>query len=192
MGNAWAFDPARLAELEAAGWEAYYARNWPRAFWLLVLLCREQFRLSWFSALRAAYYVTRASMAFAPKENDIPATKKYLAKFYFAAKGNPNLGYDPQQASELELRYWIVHRQLVGIPDKSGMIQALAELHSTLFGLPREQVRSSAELRATAAETVDRITSRSSPDPAQDWQRIRQYLTQAYSEILQALAGGKA
>ncbi|MBI2845598.1 MAG: hypothetical protein HYX86_03520 [Chloroflexi bacterium] len=189
MGKTWNFDPARLAELEAAGWEAYYARNWPRAFWLLVLLCREQFRLSWLSALRAAYYVTRASMAFAPKENDVPATKAYLEKFYATAKANA--GYDPQRAAELELRYWIVHRQLVGNPDKADMIQALAELHSTLFGLPMEKVHRSAELRSAAAETVDRITSRTSTDIAQDWNSIRHYLTQAYSEIRQALAGGK-
>lgn len=187
----WNFDPARLAELEAAGWEAYYARNWPRAFWLLVLLCREQFRLSWFSALRASYYVTRASMAFAPKDNDIPTTKTSLKKFYATAKANPNLGYDPEQAAELELRYWIVHRQLVGNRDKSGMVQALAELHRALFRLPLAKVQRSAELRSAAAEAVDRITGRTSTDIAQDWHMIRQYLTQAYTEIRQALAAGE-
>lgn len=188
MVATWSFDPARLAEVEAAGWEAYYARNWLRAFWLLVRMAREQFGLSWPFALRAAYYVTKASIAFAPKDNDLDSTRYYLGKFYHEAKSNPRLQYDAEKVADLELRYWIVHRELVGIPDKSGMIQALAELHSALFALPLAMVQRSAELRSVAAETVDRITSRASTDPDEDWQRIREHLTRAYTEIYQALA----
>ena len=63
------FDPERMAYLETEGWRAYYDRKWLRAFLLLATLCREQFRLPYVASLRAAYYATRASLAFAPRRH---------------------------------------------------------------------------------------------------------------------------
>ena len=34
-------DPDRVAYFERAGWQAYYDRNWPRVFWLMVQLNQE-------------------------------------------------------------------------------------------------------------------------------------------------------
>ncbi len=45
------FNPKQIAYYEKAGWEAYYDRNWPRAFWLLVQLNRAQFHMSRLTAL---------------------------------------------------------------------------------------------------------------------------------------------
>ena len=62
--------------------------------------------------------------------------------------------------------YWVVHRQLANArkaaPDHAGdiepMIASLAKLHAALFTAPPAAIRRSAEARAVAAATVDRIT----------------------------------
>ena len=76
-------EPAKVAYYEKAGWEAYYDRNWPRAFWLLVQLNRAEFRMGWPLALAAALDTVRASIAFAPLDrSDVPKATAYIQKFY--------------------------------------------------------------------------------------------------------------
>src|SRR5207244_736703 len=104
------FDPERMAYLETEGWRAYYDRKWLRAFLLLATLCREQFRLTYLSSLRAAYFATRASLAFAPRRNRPGLARAYLLKFYRLARPALDLDFDPERVADLELRYWVVHR----------------------------------------------------------------------------------
>jgi hypothetical protein len=47
-------------------------------------------------------------------------------------------------------------------------------------------MRPSAEYRALAAMTVDRITGHYTEDVPGDWRRIEQYLHQAYQAVLDA------
>ena len=106
-------DPGKIAYYEKAGWEAYYDRNWPRAFWLLVQLNRVEFHMSWPQALSAALDTVRASIAFAPLErSDVPKATAYIEKFY--AKAGRSLGQkaDAATLARLEMDYWVVHRRL--------------------------------------------------------------------------------
>src|SRR5688500_12802773 len=54
------FDPQRLGAQEQEMWEAYYYRQWPRLFSVLLQVTREQFGLSIAQALYAAYLGTMA------------------------------------------------------------------------------------------------------------------------------------
>ena len=67
------FNPDRVAYFEQAGWEAYYDRNWPRTFWLLVGLNREQFRMGWWLA---DYILARASPRFIESLCDFDSSAK--------------------------------------------------------------------------------------------------------------------
>ena len=184
-------DPGKIAYYEKAGWEAYYDRNWPRAFWLLVQLNRVEFRMGWPQALSAAMDTVRASIAFAPLErNDVPKATAHIEKFY--AKAGRSLGQktDAAALARLEMDYWVVHRRLAIArkqnPDDGGlgpMVISLANLHAALFGSTPERMRASAELRAKAAEAVDLITSKRSKDVAGDWRRVETYLKQAYEAV---------
>jgi hypothetical protein len=181
-------NPERIAYYEKAGWEAYYDRNWLRAFGLMVRLIETQFSVPFPRSLFAALYVVRASIAFAPRDNDLEATLRHLERFYrVAARANGSV-FDPRRAAELELRYWVVHRELAEAPslDKRPLVQSLAELHGALFGRTPAEMWSSAERRAAAAEAVDRITGRRSADVAADWRRVEECLRQAYQHIKQA------
>jgi hypothetical protein len=181
-------NPDQIAYYEKAGWEAYYDRNWLRAFGLMVRLIESQFRMPFPRSFLAALHTIRASIAFAPRDNDLDATLKHLERFYrMAARANHD-SFDPRRAAELELRYWVVHRELAQAPDldKRPLVQSLADLHAALFGHTPAELWASAESRAAAAEAVDRITGRRSADVDADWRRVEEYLRRAYRHIKEA------
>jgi hypothetical protein len=183
MGRTFRFDPDRVAYYEAAGWRAYYDRAWLRLMWLIVGLSREQFRIPFPVSLLAGYYTVRASTAWVPVNHDDRVVQGYLEKFYRIARRYSGLRFDPVRAGALEARYFDVHRDLVGKPDKSAFVQTLVELHGELFGITPEQARESAALRVRAAEAVDRITSKTSSDVAGDWRRLEEDLRRCYRSI---------
>ncbi len=190
MARHFVFDADKVAYYEKAGWEAYYDRNWPKTLWLMVKLNREQFHMSWPLALAAALDTVRAAIAFAPLDNDIAKAKYHLGAFFNKARRSVGIKTDAQTLAELEMDYWVVHRQLAlgrkQAPDEDDiepMIQSLARLHAALFDSSPGAMRRSAELRGLAAKTVDDITGQRSMDVAADWLRIEDYLRQAYQAV---------
>ena len=183
MANTFQFNPDRVAFFEANGWRAYYDRKWLKLLRLVVSLCQEQFRIPFPVSLLAAYYVTRASVAWVPLDHDEQKVQKFYEKFYRLAKRYSGFKYDPARVGALELKYNDIHRRLSGKPDKTEFIDAMIELHSALFGLTPEQARESAELRVLANNTVDLITSRTSSNPEADWAIVEEYLRQCYRSL---------
>lgn len=181
------FNPERVAYFEAAGWRAYYDRQWLKLLRLIVALCQEQFRIPFPTSLLAAYFVTRASVAWAPVDHDMTAVQTFYEKFYRLARRYSGLDFDPARAAALETQYNEVHRRLVGQADKREFIETMVQLHSDLFGITPEQARPSAELRVLANNTVDLITGRLSSDIEGDWAKLEEYLRQCYRSIAQAM-----
>jgi hypothetical protein len=150
--------------------------------------------MSWPTAFAAAMDIVRASMAFAPlNNNDVPKATHYLERFYSKARRTMNLTTPAKQLADLEMDYWVVHRELAleRIKDHAGgeiepMTQSLNRLHAALFDSTLEAMRPSAEYRSLAAKAVDRITGRYSDNVAADWREVEQYLRQAYTAVLEA------
>jgi hypothetical protein len=188
MATTFRMNPDRIAYFEAAGWRAYYDRKWLKMLRLIVALCQEEFHIPFPISLLAAYYTTRASIAWVPVDHDEQKVLAYLEKFYRIARRYSGLKFDPRHAAELELQYFDVHRRLVDAADKSEFVQTMVDLHSTLFGLSAAQVQKSAELRVLAADTVDLITNKKSTDVERDWAKLEEYLRQCYSSIQHELA----
>ena len=150
-----------MAHFEAAGWRAYYERDWLRLLRLLVALCQEQFRIPFPRSLLAAYYVVRASTAWAPLDHDPNTVRDYYRRFYAMARRWSGLTFDAARVADLELAYNDVHRRLSGGPtgEKGDFVRTMVELHSAIFGLTPRQARESARLRVMANNVVDGITS---------------------------------
>jgi hypothetical protein len=180
------FDPDMVARLEASGWKAYYAHDWLRAFLLLVRMDQEQFHIPFPRSLLGAYYTVRASIAFAPADHDaaLPAVRDYLRKFYALVAEVNGQQYDPDRVGDLELDYWIVHRQVAvaRATDYTPLVDSLAALHAAIFDSTPEQMRASAESRARSAAHVDLITSKRSTDEAADWRAVYFYLRRSYEQ----------
>jgi hypothetical protein len=180
------FDPDMVARLEASGWKAYYAHDWLRAFLLLVRMDEEQFHSPFPRSLLAAYYTVRDSIAFAPADHDaaLPAVRAYLREFYALVAEVNGQQYDPDRVGDLELDYWIVHRQVAvaRATDYTPLVDSLAALHAAIFDSTPERMRASAESRARSAAHVDLITSKRSTDEAADWRAVYFYLRRSYEQ----------
>lgn len=190
MATTFRLNPARVAYYEANGWRAYYEHNWLQLLRLIVGLCQEQFHIPFPASLLAAYYTTRASVAWAPLNHDVRKVQAYLHKFYSVARRYSGLQFDVERVAALELQYFDVHRRLsiAGQEDKSEFIHTMAELHSAIFGITPDQARESAEFRVVASNTVDLITSKTSTNPASDWAKLEEYLRQCYASIVRERA----
>src|SRR5947209_6187108 len=121
MATTFRLNPVRVAYYEANGWRAYYERQWLKLLRLIVGLCQEQFHIPFPASLLAAYYTTRASVAWAPVEHDVRKVQAYLHKFYSVARRYSGLQFDVERVAALELQYFDVHRRLsiAGQEDKS-------------------------------------------------------------------------
>lgn len=181
-------DPPALAYVETQGWRAYYDRAWPRAIGLMLQLNHDQFGLGWPAAVEASYYATRAQMAFAGTDNNVPLARAYLASYYGIIARERGLGWDPQSAADAEMRYWIIHRQVAQAPGKPApLVDALADLHALLFEIPPPAARASAVERTAAAQAVDRITGHRSLDVEADWREVEVRLGAGYDLIAAAM-----
>jgi hypothetical protein len=178
-------DPAAVAYYESAGWRAYYDRNWLCAFGLMVRLIETQFRVPFLRAFVAALWITRASIAFVPREHKLDIVLHHMEQFYRIVARTSGGAIDPRRVAELELRYWVIHRELAQTPERDNhpLVESLAELHAALFGRRPAEMWASGERRAEAAAAVDRITGRRSADVAADWRRVEECLRQAYQQI---------
>jgi hypothetical protein len=177
------FDAKQVAYYEVESWKCYYDRNWLKLFRLVVALNGTQFRIPFPMSLAATYYATRATVAFVPKEHDRNSVITYLEKFYRVALRYSGLSFDPREAAMWENEYWEAHRRLSGKPDKTDFIEAMTQLHATVFGLSPEQAAESAKFRVEANNVLDMITAHTSSDPASDWRRCEHLLTRCYASI---------
>src|SRR5205823_12757722 len=95
MAIGFQMNPVRIAHYEAAGWRAYYDRQWLKMLGLIVALCQEEFQIPFPMSLLAAYYTTRASLAWVPVDHDVQKVRTYLEKFYGIARRYSGLQFEP-------------------------------------------------------------------------------------------------
>jgi hypothetical protein len=181
------FDPDMVARIDASGWKAYYDHAWVRAFLLLVRINQEQFHIPFPRSIVAAYYTVRATVAFAPRDNAaaLEWVRGYLRKFYAIVAEVNDQQFDPDRVGDLELDYWVVHRNLAlaRAADYGPLVESLTALHAAVFSSTPERMRPSAESRARSAAHVDLITSKRSTDEAADWRAVYFYLRRGYEQV---------
>jgi hypothetical protein len=154
------FDPRAVGSLECRAWETYYRRKWGAAAVAFVRLVRAAFGMPWPRTLLGAWYVLRANMVWAPfPDNDPEAARAYMARFYALLRRTEHAGFDPRRASELEVEWWRAHREdqhARADGTSESLVKALQDVYSYTYGVPGEDVRQAAELRAEAMDVSDR------------------------------------
>jgi hypothetical protein len=188
------FDPDRLAELEVAGWRAYYSKRWAKMLVLLLQLSREQFGFSWPRALQAAYYIVRASVAWKPVDHDVKVVRRYLRKFYrLARQHGSRFQFEPKEVADAELRYWFVSRKYSTTPwrEDSPLIKTMTDLHAALFRISPEAAYPSGYWRARSLHELGIITGGRSTDLESDWARVEELLHDGYRRLLAAIESEK-
>jgi hypothetical protein len=152
------FDPARVAYAETYAWVAYYQRDWPTLARLLIRLAQDTFGLTEPQATQASSQGTRAQVAFAPfPDNDVPQATRLQQDFYrYIKEVHPQEAFDPIRAGELDVRWWVIHRQLFAKRENQPLIEAIADLYVEVYRVRRERIMQAAVYRAEAMQFSDR------------------------------------
>lgn len=174
------FDPARVAQLDAQMWKAYYKHDFSALLRLLIALFREQFKVGAITAWRLGYYTTQAARHFRGAGGTGHA-RKYLQKYYRLLNNCMFEDFDPSLAAKTELEWWVIHRY----PTRGSLSTALADNMATLYSLPASQLRAYGKERAIAMELRDIATHQEKGEP--DWQAIQQHLEKSYTALFEAV-----
>lgn len=148
------FEPAKVAHYETQCWVVYYQKDWPALLRNLLGLIQTTFSLSLPQAVRAALFATRAQAAFAPfPDNDVPKAIDNQCKFYeLIQRVHAKYGesFDSATVAKLDVRWWVIHRELFGQTENAPLAAAVAELYAATYNVPVASVMEAARLRAEA------------------------------------------
>jgi len=151
------FDPVKVGRYEKENWVAYYQKRWLTLLRVSVGLVRHAFGLSLPQAVYGAYLVARAEIAAAPfPDNDVPAAEKHMRRFYAFIRRVHREDFDPDEAAQLDVNWWVIHRRLFGSAENEPLIDALARLYAATYHVSYESVRRAAYHRAQAMVYSDR------------------------------------
>jgi tetratricopeptide (TPR) repeat protein len=182
-----AFDAAAVAHLETAMWRSYYDKERLALFNQLAELLRQQYRMPLARSYVTAYHAARAAFVFkeGKERADYLKALPNLVSYYAAINAMSDAKFDVPRVAQLELEWWIVHRQRAQ-HQPGDLDKALAELQSAIYQMPVERFAEHARLRTEAMDICDQKTEVNGATQA-DWQRIDQLLTDSWSSLLQAV-----
>lgn len=171
------FDPDEVARLETAMWRSYYDRRRLPLFGQLVALLQGQFHLQPLRAVTLAGLAARAAAVFqvGATHADYRRALPYLERYYAGIRAVSEVPFDPWRAAELELEWWIVHREADDHPP-GDLEAALADLAAELYQVPAERCWTHAARRAEAMTIRDRTSRREVGVTGDDWDRIEAVL----------------
>jgi hypothetical protein len=171
------FDPDEVARLETAMWRSYYDRRRLPLFGQLVALLRGQFHLQPLRSVALAGLAARAAAVFqiGASHADYRRALPYLERYYDGIRAVSEVPFDPTRAAELELAWWIVHREAEDHPP-GDLERALADLAAELYQVPAERCLVHAARRAEAMTIRDRTSRRAVGVTGDDWDRIEAVL----------------
>jgi hypothetical protein len=144
------FDPIRVARFEKDSWVAYYRRQWFTLLRLLIGLIRSTYGLSLLQAIYIGLPATRAQVAFAPEDNDVPKAIECMRQFFAYIKQRHHEDFDPGEAARAEVNWWVVHRRYFGQSDNPAVIEAVAQAYAAAYRVDPTKVYEAAYHRALA------------------------------------------
>jgi hypothetical protein len=186
------FDAQQVARLDNAMWRAYYDRRPLPMFNELAELLRRQFHFPLLRSYLAAAYAAKAAFVFKDGKDrgDYERALPDLIRYYQAIRKISVTPFDPVRTAQLELEWWIVHRQRA--QHRGGDLErALDEAAAALYQVPEETLVDYGRARATAMDLRDARAERGKVSE-QDWQQIGGLLESAWGALWQAVQPGPA
>lgn len=183
------FDPYKVGHYEKENYVAYYQKDWLTLLRVSVGMIGEAFALSLPQAIYGAYLIARAEIAFAPfPKNDVPKTEAYVRRFYRFIKRVHREDFDVEKAVQLEVNWWIVHRQLFGNPENQALVEALARLYVETYGEDSPAIRESARQRALGMLYSDQWVNQGKPAESPLLAQEEEALVQSYVTLKEAIS----
>jgi hypothetical protein len=181
------FDPEKLAGYEKENYKAYYQRNWLKLISASIQMIREAYHLSWLEAVFAAYEIARAEIAFAPKNNDLQLVKKHIRRFYSMLNKIHKLDLVLDAVVEVEINWWIVHRNQFGIEQNQSLAAAIAVLLQTVYRIDGQNAHLAGTYRAMGMLRSDQWVQQGMDPTSTLLDEEEELLSEGYKVIKKAL-----
>ncbi|MBK9214744.1 MAG: hypothetical protein IPM59_03975 [Chloracidobacterium sp.] len=177
------FDPDEVARLDTAMWRSYYERERLRLFRELTELLGHQFHFPFWRRQLVAFHAAKGAFVF----KDGHSRDGYLnampdvQRFYEQIRDVSITDFDAHRAAELEVEWWIVHRQRK-MHQPGDLSRALAEAAAAVYRLPAENFTEHADLRAQAMEIRDSKAEAGGVTEG-DWRHIDELLHRSWRSL---------
>lgn len=183
------FDPNEVARLDTAMWRSYYAKQQVKLYNQMTELLRTQYNLPFVRSNTVAYQAARAAFVFKGGHNrqEYEKALPYLVSFYTSLHKVSDIGFDVDRAAQLELEWWIIHRERDKHPP-GDLERALAELSAELYQMPAERFSEYARLRTEAMTIRDTKADKGGVTEA-DWARIDELLHASWRSLFEVVNG---
>lgn len=181
------FDADAVAHLETAMWRSYYDKQRLTLFNQLARMLRQQYRMPLARSYVTAYHAARAAFVFkeGKQRSDYEKALPNLVSYYTAINAMSDKRFDVARVAQLELEWWIVHRQRAQ-HQGGDLAQALAELQAAIYQIPVGRFAEHARLREVAMDICDQKTEVNGATQA-DWQRIDELLQGSWQSLWQVV-----
>lgn len=181
------FDAGEVARLDTAMWRSYYSRERVRLYSQLTELLEKQYKLNFWRRQLTAYYAARATFVFkdGKTREDYEKALPDLEKFYREIREISTTDFDAKRAAELELEWWIIHRQRQQYAE-GDLARALAATAAEIYKMPAENFTEHGRLRAEAMEIRD-TKAESGGVIEEDWQKIDTLLHASWRSLHDAV-----
>jgi len=185
------FNPSEVARLDTTMWRSYYAKQHLPLYFQLTELLRKEYHLPWLRSQWVAYQAAKAAFVFKEgrSRNDYEKALPHLRDFYSAISAISDDPFDMNRAAELELEWWIVHREREKHSPED-LPRLLAQTAAVMYHMPYEPLLEHGKLRAAAMQIRDsqaaagRVTE-------QDWSAIGSLLDRSWRSLWQAVNANK-
>ncbi|HEY0077201.1 MAG TPA: hypothetical protein VGB73_01035 [Pyrinomonadaceae bacterium] len=181
------FDPDEVARLETAMWRSYYERRRVSLFNELAELLRTQYRMPFARSNVVAYQAAKAAFVFKDGRSraDYEKALPNLVNFYSAIREVSDTEFDVRRAAELELEWWIIHRERKRHAP-GDLERSLADLPAEIYRVPAERLFEHARLRAEAM-TIRDTKAEQGGVTEEDWRRIDELLHASWQSLWRAV-----
>ena len=181
------FDPNEMARLETAMWESYYDRKPVKIYFELAEMLRSQFHFPFLRSFVGAYHAAHAAFVFKDhtNDNDLHRAETILLSYFSLIRKTGNIEFDVQRAAELELRWWIVHRERTKYSEDQ-LAAACANAAATLYQVSSESTTEHGYLRAQAM-TIRDTKAKEGGVREEDWRTIEELLKGCYRSLYGAI-----
>ena len=181
------FDPNEVARLDTEMWRSYYDRKPLQLFFQLSELMRKQFHFPLLRSHAAAFRASKAAFVF--KDGHDRTTYKRalpdLVSYFGAIRTISTTPFDQRRTAELELEWWIVHRQRLRHAG-GDLERALAEAAAELYRVPPKTMREYARERAKAMAIRD-TKAAAGGVTEEDWRKIEERLRVSWRSLWSAV-----
>jgi len=181
------FDPRAVARLDNAMWRAYHERKPIPLFLDLAQLLRTQFHFPFLRSYRGAFHAARAALVFkrgqgrGDYEEALPDLRAYFGDIH----GLSRTEFDVRHAAELELEWWIVHRER-GLEDQDSLAHTVAAAAAALYRVDPATLETYGRKRAEAMAIRDYESSHGGVTDT-DWAKIGGLLDDSWRVLWEAV-----